>query len=394
MEPLTRRHFLSQLGRYVPALGLAFAPGCHLLRPQPVVLPRVLNENPPLEDIKRVVNANTARVQSMVCNDAKVSSPLLPISPQANIALVRPLKFRMQVATGLTGTEVDIGSNDEIFWFWFRREQPPYLYYCRHDQYAQSAAKQLMPVEPRFLVEAFGLVTFETYEQHQGPFPVGSGRLEIRTIRATQLGTITKVTRVHEESGAVLEQHIYDSNAKLLASAITSNHQIDQASGAIIPRQIELSWPDAQMNVKVYLNTLQVNTLTGSATGIFDKPKYEGWTDVNLANPNLSLQSNSPQTGSLQQSAPLQQTPQQGAYVPPGGNSQPAWNQATIPNRSPYQPPTYGNVAPAGYQQQTPYGQPMYNGQNTNFTAPPLPQNLPNPPATSSPIREQWRASQ
>ncbi len=373
MEPITRRQFMSHLGRCAPALGLVMWPGCHLMRPQPVMLPRVLSENPALDDITRVVNTNTARVQSLVCTDARISSPVLPISLQANVAMVRPKKFRLQASTGLTGTEVDVGSNDQIFWFWFRREQPPYLYHCRHDQFAQSAAHKIMPVEPHWLIEAFGLVTFETYENHQGPFPVGSGRLEIRTQRATATGTITKITRVHEASGAILEQHVYDGKATLLASAVASNHQTDPTSGAILPRQIDLSWPATQMNIKVLLNDIKVNSLDPNATGMFEKPTYEGWTDVDLANPNLM-------TGARPTPPLIQPAPQQqGYYQPqaPVAGAAPAWNQPT----------GYGHVAPAAYQQQSHYTPRSAPAQGGTLPPPPLPLNTPVPTGNN------WRAS-
>ena len=34
--------------------------------------------------------------------------------------------------TALTGPEVDLGSNDELFWFWVRRNEPPAVYFARH----------------------------------------------------------------------------------------------------------------------------------------------------------------------------------------------------------------------------------------------------------------------
>src|SRR5207244_1355052 len=64
---------------------------------------------------------------------------------------------------------------------WVLRNQPPSLFFCRHDQFAASAARQIVPVEPEWLIPAMGVVSFEPTEQHQGPFAVHGGRLEIRS---------------------------------------------------------------------------------------------------------------------------------------------------------------------------------------------------------------------
>ena len=50
-----------------------------------------------------------------------------------NIAAERPGRFRLTAGTAVTGQEIDLGSNDELFWMWVRRNQPPAVYFCRHD---------------------------------------------------------------------------------------------------------------------------------------------------------------------------------------------------------------------------------------------------------------------
>ena len=72
-----------------------------------------------------------------------------PTSP-----IQRPRCFRLR-ADGI-GPEVDLGSNDQLFWFWIKRSQPPAIYFCRHDQFATSRARQMIPIHPNWLIEALG----------------------------------------------------------------------------------------------------------------------------------------------------------------------------------------------------------------------------------------------
>ncbi len=253
---------------------------------QPELLPVTLPENSTLDQLITAVNDNTARVQSVNVTQATISLPGVPALP-VSLALEPPLRFRLRASTALTGTEVDLGSNDELFWVWIRRNQPPAMFYCRHDQYATSAARQIMPVEPQWIVEALGLVRIDPIDQPQGPTPVGSGRVQIRTIRHSAIGDLTKITVVDPRRGIVLEQNLYDASGRLLATARTSAHRTDPMTNAVLPRHIEIDYPSAQLTMKIDIADLQVNTLGPQHAQLWTKPDYAGYPNVDLADPNL-----------------------------------------------------------------------------------------------------------
>ena len=189
-------------------------------------LPRVLPPSPTLEQVIDVVNRNSSQIHSFSTNHASISGPGFP-SLGASVAFERPRRFRLRAGTGLTGTEIDLGSNDELFWFWMRRNQPPAMYYCRHDQFATSQARQTTPFEPGWLIEALGVTEFDPALPHQGPYPLPNDRLRIDTIRNTPEGPVTKITIVDGSQGWVLEQHLFDARRRLLASSVASGHRRD-----------------------------------------------------------------------------------------------------------------------------------------------------------------------
>ncbi len=127
---------------------------------------------------------------------------------RASIAYERPRRFRLRAETGLTGPEVDLGSNDQVFWFWVRRSQPPAVYFCRHEQYLTGRARQIIPVDPSWVIEALGVAELDPGLPHQGPFPAKGNRLEVRTIRETPEGPTTKVTIIDALTAWVMEQRI------------------------------------------------------------------------------------------------------------------------------------------------------------------------------------------
>jgi hypothetical protein len=148
-----------------------------------------------------------------------------------------------------------------------------------------------MPVEPEWLVEALGLPTFQPFEEHQGPEPVGAGRLQVRSRRRTAAGEMTKITVVDAQRGLVLAQHLYDAQNRLIASAVTSNHIHDGLSGANLPRQIELQLPTTQMQLRTDVVDWKINTLGPEQADIWALPNKaaEGFQHVDLADPSLQF---------------------------------------------------------------------------------------------------------
>jgi hypothetical protein len=172
-----------------------------------------------------------------------------------------------------------------------KRGVPPALYFCRHDQFAQSGARRIMPVEPEWLVEALGLPTFQPFEEHQGPVPVGAGRLEIRSRRRTAEGEMTKITVVDAPRALVLAQHLYDSQNRLIATAVTSNHIRDGLSGVNLPRQIDLQLPTTQLQMRIDVMDWKINALGPEQAGIWAMPNKaaDGSPQINLADPSLQF---------------------------------------------------------------------------------------------------------
>jgi len=254
--------------------------------------PRVLPDQPTLSDVIAAVNANTAKVQSLSTRDASLSVPMLP-SLRAELHLDRPRRFRLLADTRITGPEVDLGSNDELFWFWVKRSPQAAIFFCRHDQYYHSAAQSVLPVEPEWLIDSLGLVTFDPNLPHRGPEPVGGGRLRIETPLATPNGPMTRVILVDSSGGFVVEQHLYDARRQLVASALSSQHSRHPETGAVLPARIEIQTPAtaqaAAFSMRIDLRNLVVNQLPPNAAQLWTLPSLPGFTPIDLADPNVRL---------------------------------------------------------------------------------------------------------
>lgn len=254
-------------------------------------LPRVLPPAPALSDVIHVVNNNSARVQSLATEDASISVPFMP-SLRARLYLERPRRFRLLGDTAFSGLEVDLGSNDELFWFWAKRNPQPAIFYCRHDQFEQSVARRLLPVEPQWLIEALGVVTLDPAASYEGPSPVGPGRLRISSWIDSGQGRMLKVTEVDESQGWVVAQYLYNERQQPVASAVASHHGRDPVTGVVLPARIQIETPatDAspQLSLRVDLRNVRVNQ-PGLSPQLWTLPTYQGYPPLNLADPALRM---------------------------------------------------------------------------------------------------------
>ncbi|MHC4404393.1 MAG: hypothetical protein ACYTG0_32465 [Planctomycetota bacterium] len=267
---------------------LLSGPGCAWLRRpvQPVALPRVLPPSPRLEQVVEAVNRNSLGIETFATDHARLSVPGFP-SLRASIAFERPKRLRMRAGTIATGTELDLGSNDALFWFWVMR-QPP-LYYCRHDQFAQSRMRHMVPIDPDWLVEAMGLAWFDPALPHRGPFLRSDGQLEIHTIYDTPCGVATRVTVVDAASAAVTEQRVYDAERQPIAVAVARYHRRDPYSGRIMPRTVDVRMAQTDFSLQIELGNVRINRPIENRIQLWTMPRVDDQRMVDLGDPSLQF---------------------------------------------------------------------------------------------------------
>lgn len=245
-------------------------------------LPRALPPQPTLDQVIAAVHDNTMRVRSLTSTQAVLVVPGVP-RLSARIAVEPPRRFRLQAQTTLTGPELDIGSNDDLFWMWLRQHKPPIIAFCRHDRYAQSQARQLIPIRAEWMPELVGLVNFRPEDAHDGPYPLPDGRLEIRSRVAIDNEEILKSTILDSTTGLVAEQHLFTPTGERIASVRTSRYSVDPASGAALPHQVEVSWPSSGIDFKLEMSSITVNGASPDPAALWQMPAYPGYEPVDLA---------------------------------------------------------------------------------------------------------------
>jgi len=247
--------------------------------------PQILMENAPREQIVAAINQNSSRIRSLTATGATITVPDMMGLPllSGNIAAERPGRFRLTAGTTVSGQEIDLGSNDELFWMWVKRNQPPGVYFCRHAQFANSNIRQMMPVEPSWLLAALGMVELDPASVYDGPLPRGDGTVELRSKMPSASGTMQRVTVVDARRALVIEQHIYDPSGKtLLASAVAESHCYDPVQQISLPQVVSIRLPPANIALKINLGNVQINQLAGDQSQLWTMPNFDGSPQYDL----------------------------------------------------------------------------------------------------------------
>ncbi len=250
------------------------------VRPAAPQSPIAFSGPPTLDDVIYAVNANSFKVRQLSTESATLSTAGAP-ALRASLSIERPLRLRLRGR--LIGQELDLGSNDELLWFWARSDPEHSLYYAYHEQFVQGATNNILPVGPDWLIEAVGLINLEPSGLHEGPLQRPDGGCEIRSRLDRRGVAFTRVLVIDSKYGWVREQQVLDSAGRLLAVARNSNHRFYPEAGVTLPHRVHIELPPTQLSFQLEVSRYSVNQLSGDPNELFRRPDYDGYRLVNLS---------------------------------------------------------------------------------------------------------------
>src|SRR4029078_5880788 len=78
----------------------------------------------------------------------------------------KPGNFKL-VASVVGNQAVDLGSNDQEFWFWISKAEPPYLFHCSYNDFARGGVRLPFPFQPEWVMEALGMAEYGSPQDYQ-----------------------------------------------------------------------------------------------------------------------------------------------------------------------------------------------------------------------------------
>lgn len=213
-----------------------------------------------------VVNQKNQPIKSLFCDDivAKISGMKI----KARLAYEKDKNFRMLYWSAL-GKESDIGSNDNLFWFWSRRMHPRGFYYASHADLSKTRLKT--PFIPLWIMESLSVNVLPDidYKVNQK-----DNLLMLSENRINALGEPTvKVTVIDKNTNLIIGHYCFDKKNQLEVSSEIIEF-VKTKSGHEVPKKIKIQWFEENIFIDLELNNPETNmTLNPALWEMPDVPK-------------------------------------------------------------------------------------------------------------------------
>jgi hypothetical protein len=210
------------------------------------------------------LNDNAHRVQSLECSELSLDcrQGVQTVGLHGKMVCQKPRNFRMG-ASALGSQQVDLGSNDQEFWYWIGKADPPYLFHCSYADFPRASGRMPFPFQPDWIMEAMGIGEYGPAEKYQ---VVDRGKtLELVEQTVSPAGervrkvTVFNRTQTRGADPQVLAHVLQDANGKEVCGAYVSEVRQDPATGAILPHRIRLVYPTERIELKLKLDEVAVN---------------------------------------------------------------------------------------------------------------------------------------
>lgn len=279
--------------------------------------PVLFSSIPPKEELIAALSVSSQRVRTLQSQNATVSVAGLP-SVGTDIALERPGKFRFKASASFLGSLVDMGSNEEMLWFWTSQTQPANVYFARHDRLATSPIRQRLAIDPGMFVEALGFVELSPEQVVGEPVAAGKDRIQLVCRQITPGGEFRRTLWIHSKFGYLVEQQIADPSGQTMVSAKLSEQRHYAVDGVTLPHKIDLHVPGAEIRLQLNVPNYLVNQAftTGASTFAFPQEQLAQYPMIDIADPNFIPPGSAPPAQYSSPGTPPPSYPT--GYAPPG----------------------------------------------------------------------------
>lgn len=268
------------LATTMPLTGCVGVAGFRLRSPrdQFAGMPRTnFSTDPQMEEVVDHLNRNVQKLHAWQAHNVKIRANNMPLS--GTLAVEEGQRLRL-VVHSIVGHEVDMGSNDELFWIWAKRMEPSYVY-CRHEEIDGARQALGIPFEPHWLMQALGVAPLETTDLTMQIDASGRRARLVQPVVTAHGHPLQKVMQVDLVHGVITEHSIYDARGMKIAQAQLEDFRKDKKSGAILARRVKLDWPQTKMSLVMNLGNVEINPAS-IPSQIWDMPQMPGVQMVDL----------------------------------------------------------------------------------------------------------------
>jgi hypothetical protein len=219
------------------------------------------------------LNKNTQTIQSVECTQIKINVTQngQPFGVDGTLAFQKNRNFRM-VATSISGTEADLGSNDREFWFYTKRSDPPDLYFCSYNDLPKSQIQ--LPFQPDWIAEALCVqdLNWNEYQMRNVPKAVELYKTVTSPSGEKMTKTVAVATTGQNAGNIVVHRLVRQNGQEVWRADITEYQDRREIGNFTVPRKVKISCPEQKVSIEMKMDGCKVNKLNNDPSVLFSKP--------------------------------------------------------------------------------------------------------------------------
>jgi hypothetical protein len=242
--------------RYLAVLPLAAiltVVGCHFIKPaaddnRVAAGPFHANVEPKAADLVAYMNDNARKVPGLYCKqvyiDAKQGNQSFGMDGQLSCEKPRDFRMKAKVAGNVVG---DFGSNQDEFWYWISKAEPPYVFHGKYDDMKTAGVQLPIPFQPDIVIAALGMGEYDPNANYTLKPNKEQNIVELyeptTSIQGKPMWKVTVFNRgaVTAAKPQVLAYLLKDQDGKDVAIARVTGTEVNRETKAVLPKSIHLT---------------------------------------------------------------------------------------------------------------------------------------------------------
>jgi hypothetical protein len=215
------------------------------------------------------INSKNQKIKSLIFDDIsiKFKHKAIAIRVTGDLKMKKEKYFRLNVSS-IFGKELDLGSNDKVFWFWSKRIKGQNLYYAKHADSNKTLLK--VALNPSWLMESLNVGNLPTENIN---FLKMDGYLCFQEKRISNLGTNVKIiTLIDKKKELVVGRYLFNEKSEMIAST----EVIDFWGN--IPKNIVVKWPEEKIIMEWIIGEPKINVEIDNSA--WEMPSYLNRVDI------------------------------------------------------------------------------------------------------------------
>lgn len=221
--------------------------------------------------VLKIVNDKNEKITSFICTDidVRIERNGSRYKLDGTMLYEKDRNFSLKVSS-FFGTELDMGSNNEQFWVWSRRDPKATMFFADHDNLYKTRLRT--PFVPLWIMSALGYRAIDP-DKDQASYKETEEHLIVSRHVVSPTGQpLIKRAYISKETHRIVAYYLYDSDGTEIT--VTQIGYSDDG----FPKKIYMRWNEENVVMDFVFNNPRVNESINPSN--FELPNYKNKVEM------------------------------------------------------------------------------------------------------------------